>query len=153
MLIFQPPVNFCSNKNIQTIFGTKLEDFWNYRIDYNLISQVVQKVVQNSYLFNEFLCNLGFFWHEWASLKLEWNESFKGPLVPKKAQLHKNELNTTFFCSTSPPPKGSQWPKIFKISLTFRFDKLSNLSNSVHTGENSQILTVSNKIAIYVIST
>jgi hypothetical protein len=27
----------------------------------------------------------------------------------------------------------------------FRFDKLSNLSKSVHTGENSQILTVSNK--------
>jgi hypothetical protein len=34
---------------------------------------------------------------------------------------------------------------MFKISLTFRFDKLSNLSKSVHTGENSQILTVSNK--------
>jgi hypothetical protein len=25
----------------------------------------------NSSLFNEFVCNLGFFWHEWASLKLE----------------------------------------------------------------------------------
>jgi hypothetical protein len=46
MLIFQPPVNFCSNKNIQTIFGTKLEDFLNYRIDYNLISQTVEKVVK-----------------------------------------------------------------------------------------------------------
>jgi hypothetical protein len=72
------------------------------------------------------------------------NESFKGPRVPKKHKLHKNELNTTFFCSTS-PPKGSKWLKIFKISLTFRFDKLSNSSKSVHTGENSQILTVSNK--------
>jgi hypothetical protein len=41
MLIFQPPVNFCSDKNIQTIFGTKLEDFLNYRIDYNSISQTV----------------------------------------------------------------------------------------------------------------
>jgi hypothetical protein len=40
---------------------------------------------------------------------------------------------------------GPKWPKIFKISLTFRFDKLSNSSKSVHTGENSQILTVSNK--------
>jgi hypothetical protein len=30
-----PPVNFCSDENIQTIFGTKLEDFLNYRIDYN----------------------------------------------------------------------------------------------------------------------
>jgi hypothetical protein len=43
------------------------------------------------------------------------------------------------------PLKGSKSLKIFKISLTFRFDKLSNLSKSVHTGENSQILTVSNK--------
>jgi hypothetical protein len=25
----------------------------------------------NSYLFNEFMCNFGFFWHEWTSLKLE----------------------------------------------------------------------------------
>jgi hypothetical protein len=41
--------------------------------------------------------------------------------------------------------KGSISLKIFKISLTFRFDKLSNLSKSVHTGENSQILRVSNK--------
>jgi hypothetical protein len=46
MQIFQPPVNFCSDKNIQTIFGTKLEDFLNYRIDYNLISQTVEKVVK-----------------------------------------------------------------------------------------------------------
>jgi hypothetical protein len=33
-----PPVNFCSDENIQTIFGSKLEDFLNYRIDYNSIS-------------------------------------------------------------------------------------------------------------------
>jgi hypothetical protein len=49
MLIFQPPVNFCSDKNIQTIFGTKLEDFLNYRIDYNLISQTVEKLVKKKY--------------------------------------------------------------------------------------------------------
>jgi hypothetical protein len=46
MLIFQPPVNFCSDENIQTIFGTKLEDFSNYRIDYNSRSQTVEKVVK-----------------------------------------------------------------------------------------------------------
>jgi hypothetical protein len=46
ILIFQPPVNFCSHENIQTIFGTKLEDFLNYRIDYNSISQTVEKVVK-----------------------------------------------------------------------------------------------------------
>jgi hypothetical protein len=44
MLIFQPSVNFCSDENIQTIFGTKLEDFLNYRRDYNSISQTVEKV-------------------------------------------------------------------------------------------------------------
>jgi hypothetical protein len=63
MLIFQPPVNFCSHENIQTIFGTKLEDFLNYRIDYNSISQTVEKVVENSSLFDEFACKLGLFWH------------------------------------------------------------------------------------------
>jgi hypothetical protein len=46
MLIFQPPVNFCSDENIQTIFGTNLEDFLNYRIDYNSISQTIEKVVK-----------------------------------------------------------------------------------------------------------
>jgi hypothetical protein len=46
MLIFQPPVNFCSDKNIQTIFGTMLENFLNYRIDYNLIFQTVEIVVK-----------------------------------------------------------------------------------------------------------
>jgi hypothetical protein len=46
MLIFQPPVNFCSDENIQTIFGIKLEDFLNYRIDYNSIFQTVEKVVK-----------------------------------------------------------------------------------------------------------
>jgi hypothetical protein len=81
------------------------------------------------------VCNLGFFffWHE----------------CQKSLKLHKNELNTTFFCSTS-PPKGSKSLKISKISLTFRFDKLSNLSKSVHTGESSQILTVSNKKIICI---
>jgi hypothetical protein len=46
MLIFQPPVNFCFDENIQTIFGTKLEDFSNYQIDYNSISQTVENVVE-----------------------------------------------------------------------------------------------------------
>jgi hypothetical protein len=48
MLIFQSPVNFCSDENIQTIFGINLEDFLNYRIDYNSISQSVEKVVKYS---------------------------------------------------------------------------------------------------------
>jgi hypothetical protein len=36
----------CSDENIQSIFGTKLEDFLNNRIDYNSISQTVEKVVK-----------------------------------------------------------------------------------------------------------
>jgi hypothetical protein len=27
--------------------------------------------IHYSYLFNEFVCNFAFFWHEWTSLKLE----------------------------------------------------------------------------------
>jgi hypothetical protein len=50
MLIFQPPVNFCSDENIQTILGIKLEDFLNYRIDSNSISQTVEKVVKKIFL-------------------------------------------------------------------------------------------------------
>jgi hypothetical protein len=41
-------------------------------------------------LFNEFLCKLGFVWHEWA---YEYQ---------KKPNLHTNKLNTKLFCSTSP---------------------------------------------------
>jgi hypothetical protein len=75
MQIFQPPVNFCSDKNIQTIFGTKLEDFLNYRIDYNLISQTVEKVVKNSYLCNKlgkvifFLTRCGIFNRDEVEIK------------------------------------------------------------------------------------
>jgi hypothetical protein len=42
MVKLRPPVNFCSDENIQTIFKTKLEEFLNYRIDYNL--KVVKKI-------------------------------------------------------------------------------------------------------------
>jgi hypothetical protein len=38
MVKLMPPVNFCSDENIQTIFGTGFEDFLNYRIDNNSIS-------------------------------------------------------------------------------------------------------------------
>jgi hypothetical protein len=44
------------------------------------------KQYKNSNLFNEFACKLGFFWLEWANLKRELNERFKGPRVLKKVQ-------------------------------------------------------------------
>jgi hypothetical protein len=61
----------------------------------------------------------------------------------KKAQITQERVEYNVFLFDD-YPKGSKSLKIFKISLTFRFDK-SNLSKSVHIGENSQILTVSNK--------
>jgi hypothetical protein len=89
---------------------------------------------------------MGLSWHEWASLKREWNERFKGPRVPKKAQFTHEQIEYNVFLFDE-LLKG---PKSLKISLTFRFDKLWHLSKSVHTGEYSQILTsdkcqVSNK--------
>jgi hypothetical protein len=69
--------------------------------------------------------------------------------VPKKAQITQERVEYNVFLFDE-PPKGSKSLKIFEISLTFRFDKLSNLSKSVHIGENSQILTVSNKKNISV---
>jgi hypothetical protein len=64
--------------------------------------------------------------------------------VPKKAQITQEQVEYNVFLFDE-PPKGFKSLKTFKFSLTFRFDKLSNLSKSVHTGENSEILTVSNK--------
>jgi hypothetical protein len=87
------------------------------------------------------VCKLGFFWHE----------RFKGPQVPKKAQFTQERVEYNVFLFDE-PLKGSKSLKIFKISLTFRFDKLSNLSKSVHIGENSQILTVEQKITLKIAS-
>jgi hypothetical protein len=64
--------------------------------------------------------------------------------MPKKAQITHERIEYNVFLFDE-PLKDSKSLKIFKISLTFRFDKLSNLSKSVHIGENSQILTVSNQ--------
>jgi hypothetical protein len=50
----------------------------------------------NSSLFDEFVCKLGLFWHEWAILKCSFHSCQKRP------NLHMNALNTKFFCSTSP---------------------------------------------------
>jgi hypothetical protein len=62
--------------------------------------------------------------------------------TPKKVQFTQVEYNVFLFDDHL---KGSKSLKIFKINLTFRFDKFSHLSKSVYIGENSQILTVSNK--------
>jgi hypothetical protein len=64
--------------------------------------------------------------------------------MPKKAQFTQERVKYNGFLFDE-PLKGSKSLKMFKISLTFHFDKLSNLSKSVHTGENSQILSVEQK--------
>jgi hypothetical protein len=85
---------------------------------------------KNNSLFNEFVCKLVFFWHEWTSFKREWNECFKGPRVPKKAQFthERIEYNVFLFDERF---KGSKSLKIFKIRLTFRFDRLWHLSKFI----------------------
>jgi hypothetical protein len=65
--------------------------------------------------------------------------------MPKKGQFTHERVEYNGFFLLDEPLKGSKSLKIFKISLTFCFDKLCPLSKSIHTGENSQILTVSNK--------
>jgi hypothetical protein len=70
-------------------------------------SQILTMSNKNSSLFNEFVCKLAFFfWHESASLKREWND------------LHKNELNTTFFCLAS-PLKALNRLKFLKLAWRF----------------------------------
>jgi hypothetical protein len=56
--------------------------------------------------------------------------------VPKKVQFTQERVEYNVFLFDD-PLKGSKSLKIFKINLTFRFDKLSHLSKSVHIGENS----------------
>jgi hypothetical protein len=68
--------------------------------------------------------------------------------MPKKVQFTQERVEYNVFLFDD-PVKGSKLLKIFKINLTFRFDKLSHLSKSVHIGENSQILTVLNKNILF----
>jgi hypothetical protein len=78
----------------------------------------------NNYLFNEFVCNFGSF-----------HSSFKlAHSCQKKVQITQERVEYNVFLFDE-ALKDFKSLKIFKISLTFRFDKLSNLSKSVHTGE------------------
>jgi hypothetical protein len=71
---------------------------------------------QNSSLFNEFVCKLGFFSISGPVLKA--HECQKEPNLLAHEPV---EYNVFLF---DEPRKGSKSLKIFKISLTFRFDKL-----------------------------
>jgi hypothetical protein len=67
--------------------------------------------------------NWAFFSTSGPFLKRKCNERFKGPRVPKKTQFthERVEYNVFWF---DEPLNSSKSFKIFKISLTFRFDKL-----------------------------
>jgi hypothetical protein len=58
------------------------------------------------------------FFHEWASLKHSFHSRFKGPRVPKKPNLHTNEVEYKVFLFDE-LLKGSKSPKIFKITGRF----------------------------------
>jgi hypothetical protein len=45
-------------------------------------------VEQKNVVFNSFVCKLGLFWHEWAILKRELNERFKGPIYKQTRQIN-----------------------------------------------------------------
>jgi hypothetical protein len=79
-------------------------------------------VYKNSSLFDEFVCKLGLFGTRGPFQKTR-VKSFKGPRVPKKAQFTHERVEYKVFLSDE-PLKGSKSLKTFKISLTFRFDKL-----------------------------
>jgi hypothetical protein len=50
-----PPVNFCSDENIQTIFAKKLEDFLNYPIDFEMACKrkhnKYRSIISSNYIF------------------------------------------------------------------------------------------------------
>jgi hypothetical protein len=58
------------------------------------------------YLFNEFLCKLGFIWLDWAYE------------CQKKPNLHTNQLNTKLFSSTSPLKAPN---RLKSLKLAWRF--------------------------------
>jgi hypothetical protein len=65
----------------------------SYGINKTLMSYTVWN---NSSLFNEFVCKVGFFWHE-----ARFTRVLKAHECQKEPNLYTNELNTTFFCPTS----------------------------------------------------
>jgi hypothetical protein len=71
----------------------------------------------NGSLFDEFVCRLGLFWHEWTILKREWNESFKAPRVPKGAQFTYERVEYVFLFDE--PLKGSKTLKSLKLAWRF----------------------------------
>jgi hypothetical protein len=140
--------NFGDHYGLNNMWLLRISPHFNSYFVGNVMVLILNISKGNSYFFNDFVCKLAFFWYEWARLKREWNERFKGPWVPRKVQFTQERIEYNIFLFDD-PFKGSKSLKIFIINLTFRFD-MSHLSKSVHIGENSQILTVSNKKPIYL---
>jgi hypothetical protein len=73
------------------------------------------------------------------------------PTSAKKVQFTQERVEYNVFLFDE-SLKSSKSLNIFKINLTFRFDKLSHLSKSVHIGENSQKLFYCIYIDIVILS-
>jgi hypothetical protein len=100
---------------------------WSVKLEYF----ISHKTRHNSSLFNEFVCKLDFFWNEWAT-------------STKKAQFtqERDEYNAFLFNELL---KSSKSLKIFKISLTFRFDKLTFIKIRSHRRKFSNSDSVEQK--------
>jgi hypothetical protein len=85
MRVFCFFVRLCQNLRIfssvsqlvKTKRRTNFKDFKGFGVCKGLVEQ-------KNLVCSSFVCKLGFFWHDWVSLKR--NERFKGLRVPKKAQ-------------------------------------------------------------------
>jgi hypothetical protein len=66
------------------MFRVGQKKFKNSQNNLNFIPSEHASIANNSSLFNEFVCKLGFFWHESTSAK-------------KKPKLHTNSLNKLLF--------------------------------------------------------
>jgi hypothetical protein len=131
---------------------TQLKHFWTKNhtatiLNYLTLTRKIQREWTLVYLT---ISSVNWVFLAWVGqFKTSFRSRFKGPRVPKKAQFTQEQVEYNVFL-VDEPLKGSKSLKIFKISLTFHFDKLWRLSKSAHTGEISQILTVSNKKTISV---
>jgi hypothetical protein len=73
--------------------------FWLHHTDLlNFRMFFISFWLYNSSLFNKFVCKLGLFFSQNASQ----TSVLKAHEYQKRPNLHTNELNTTFFCWTSP---------------------------------------------------
>jgi hypothetical protein len=105
----------------QAVNNRKLLQLYHLKIKFSIYYTLsTHRLLDIIVVYLTSLCvNWAFFWHAWAILK----RSFHSPRVPKKVQFTQERVEYNVFLFDE-PLKGSKSLKTFKISLTFRFDKL-----------------------------